>query len=126
MKELNIKDFNIIETNDKIEGLKKDIVNYTKYVNKDKNCEQLNDLLEQINKYNDTDYLTITLNELFDEFVIEILLKQTKDHKWTAVESDRPGLYHIKFYEYYNSVGFKYLSIDKDYWPLELALEEFK
>lgn len=126
MKELNIKDFNIIETNDKIEGLKKDIVNYTKYVNKDKNCEQLNDLLEQLEEYNDSDYLIITLDELFDDFVIEVVLKQNDDHRITLIKSDRPGLFHIKFYEYYQSTGFKCLSIDKDYWSLELALEEFK
>lgn len=71
MKELNIKDFNIIETNDKIEGLKKDIVNYTKLINQEEKCEELNELIKKIEKYDDTEYLIITLNELFDEFIIK-------------------------------------------------------
>lgn len=52
--------------------------------------------------------------------VNEIILKQDKDHKWVAIPSDRKGYYNIKFYEYYESVGFKLLSVDKDYYTEEI------
>ena len=47
MKELNSKDFNVIETNDKIEGLKRNIVNYTKCINEQNKCEDLEKLINK-------------------------------------------------------------------------------
>lgn len=50
----------------------------------------------------------------------ERILKQDKDHKWVAIPSDREEYYNIEFYEYYESVGFKLLSVDKDYYSEEI------
>lgn len=49
----------------------------------------------------------------------EMLLKKDKDHMFLAIESDKEGLYNIKFYEYYKEIGYKLLSIDKEYYSEE-------
>ena len=56
----------------------------------------------------------------------EIILKQDKDHMWTAIPSNREGYYNIKFYEYYKEIGFKYISIDKDYYSESILISMFK
>jgi len=48
------------------------------------------------------------------------VLKENKDHKIVAVSSNREGYYNIEFYEYYTNVGFKLISIDKDYYTMDL------
>ena len=50
----------------------------------------------------------------------EKILKQDKNCKITAIQSDREGYYNIKYYEYYQNVGYKLLSIDKDYYSEEI------